>query len=227
MRRVGLILDAEKISDIVQLSRKAEVAGFDSVWTTELYRTSFQQLSVAATSTNNIKLGTAVTLAFTRSPLITSLTALDLDQLSKGRLILGLGSGAKRTIENFHGLAYGKPVARIKECIELIRLLTGNTKRRGPIKFQGEYYNVNLSSYHRPFKPYRDRIPIFLAGVGINMVRAAAEVADGYLGHVVCSLRYIKEIERPGGRIFTIDKWCQDADPGCTVPNARCRMYDQ
>lgn len=115
MARVGLILDAENISDIVELSRNAEAAGFDSVWTTELYRTSFQQLSVAALSTDNIRLGTAVTLAFTRSPLITSLTALDLDEISKGRLILGLGSGAKRTIENFHGLTYGKPVARIRE----------------------------------------------------------------------------------------------------------------
>jgi probable F420-dependent oxidoreductase len=194
MRRVGIILDAENISDIANLSRNAEAAGFDSVWTTELYRTSFQQLSVAALSTNNIRLGTAVTLAFTRSPLITSLSALDLDELSKGRLILGLGSGAKRTNENFHGLAYGRPVARIKECIELIRLITGITNKNDPIKFEGEYYDVNLSGYHRPFKSYRESIPIFLAGVGSNMVRAAAEVADGYLGHVVCSLRYIKEI---------------------------------
>ena len=181
MKRVGLILDAENISDIVELSQNAEAAGFDSVWTTELYRTSFQQLSVAATSTNNIKLGTAVTLAFTRSPLITS-------------LILGLGSGAKRTNENFHGIAYGKPVARIKECIELIRLITGDSDRHEPVRFKGEYYNVNLIGYHRPFKSYREGIPIFLAGVGSHMVRAAAEVADGYLGHVVCSLRYIKEV---------------------------------
>ncbi|MGB7291538.1 MAG: LLM class flavin-dependent oxidoreductase, partial [Thermodesulfobacteriota bacterium] len=194
MRRVGIILDAESMSDIVELSQNAEAAGFDSVWTTELYRTSFQQLSVAALSTNKIRLGTAVTLAFTRSPLITSLAALDLDELSKGRLILGLGSGAKRTNENFHGIAYGKPVARIKECIELIRLITSDAKRHDPVKFEGEYYNVDLSGYHRPFKSYRERIPIFLAGVGSYMVRAAAEVADGYLGHVVCSLRYIKEI---------------------------------
>jgi len=194
MGRVGIILDAEKIRDIVDLSRNAEEAGFDSVWTTELYRTSLQQLSVAALSTRNIKLGTAVTLAFTRSPLITSLSALDMDELSEGRLILGLGSGAKRTNEDFHGIAYGKPVARMKECIELIRLMTGNSEKNEPIVYEGEYYKVNLSGYHRPFKPYREKIPIFLAGVGSNMVRAAAEVADGYLGHVVCTLRYIKEI---------------------------------
>ena len=193
-RRVGMVLDAENISDIVDLSRDAEASGFDSVWTTELYRTSLQQLSLAAQSTNSIGLGTAVALAFTRSPLITSLTALDLDELSKGRLILGLGSGAKRTNENFHGISYGRPVARIKECVELIKLITGNTGGNDPIRFEGQYYNVNLSGYRRPFKSYRESIPIFLAGVGSNMVRAAAEVADGYLGHVVCSLRYIKEV---------------------------------
>ena len=194
MGRVGLILDAEKISDIVDLSRKAESAGLDSIWTTELYRTSFEQLSVAAHSTNKIMLGTAVALAFVRSPLITSLTALDLDEISNGRMILGLGSGALRTNEHFHGITYGKPVARIRECIELIRLMTGNFIREEPLIYTGEYYKINLRGYHRPFKPIRENIPIYLAGIGKNMTKAAAELADGYLGHVVCSLKYLKEV---------------------------------
>ena len=194
MSRVGLILDAEKISDIVDLSKKAESAGFDSIWTTELYRTSFEQLSVAAHSTDNINLGTAVALAFVRSPLITSLTALDLDEISNGRMILGLGSGAMRTNENFHGIKYGKPVARIRECIELIRLITGSFNKKEPLIYEGEYYGINLRGYHRPFKPIREKIPIYLAGIGGYMTQAAAELADGYLGHVVCSLKYLREV---------------------------------
>ncbi len=194
MRRVGLLLDVENISDIVQLSRDAEAAGFDSVWTTELYRTSFQQLSLAISATQNIKLGTAVTLAFTRSPLITSLTALDVDEISSGRLILGLGSGAKRTNENFHGITFGKPVSRIKECIDLIRMITSSSKKDKPVSYTGEYYNVNLRGFNRPFDPYREQIPIYLAGIGRKMTQAAAEVADGYIGHVVCSLKYIKDV---------------------------------
>ncbi len=194
MSRVGLILDAEKISDIVVLSEKAESAGFDSIWTTELYRTSFEQLSVAAHSTDKINLGTAVALAFVRSPLITSLSTLDLDEISNGRIILGLGSGAMRTNENFHGITYGKPVKRIKECLEIIRLITSNTHNVEPITYEGEYYKINLRGYHRPFKSFRERIPIYLAGIGKHMTQAAAEFADGYLGHVVCSLKYLKEI---------------------------------
>lgn len=194
MKPVGIILDAEKISDIVLLAREAEDAGFDSVWATELYRTSFQQLSAAAGATSTIKLGSAVALAFVRSPLVTSLTALDVDEISRGRLILGLGTGAMRTNELWHGITHGKPVTRIKECIEVIRLMIGNLHSETPVEYRGEYYKISTRGYRRPFKPERDMIPIYLAGVGSKMCQAAGESADGYIGHVVCSLRYLREI---------------------------------
>ncbi len=194
MKPIGLILDANSISDLTVLAKKAEDANFDSVWATELYRTSFQQLSAVANSTNNIKLGTAVALAFVRSPMITSLTALDLDEISNGRLILGLGTGAKRTNEMWHGVSHGKPVTRIKECMDIIRLISSSIHRDDVLSYKGEYYDITTKGYHRAFKPFRERIPIYLAGVGSKMIQASAEVADGYLGHVVCSLRYIKEV---------------------------------
>ena len=194
MKPVGIILDGETISDIALLARSAEEAGFDSVWATELYRTSFLQLAAAAQATSGIKLGTAVALAFVRSPLVTSLTALDLDEISNGRLILGLGSGAKRTNEMWHGIPHGKPVTRIREYIEAVRLITGSVHTGNPVEYNGEYYKINTRGYRRPFKPVRDRIPIYLGGVGSLMCRAAGEAADGYLGHVVCSLRYLREV---------------------------------
>lgn len=194
MKPVGLILDGERISDLVRLGREAEDAGFGSVWATELYRTSFQQLSAVAAGTRDITLGTAVALAFVRSPLITSLTALDLDEVSNGRLILGLGTGAKRTNELWHGLPHGKPVTRMKECIEVIRLITSTSHLGDPITFEGEYYNINTRGYRRVYEPERESIPIYLAGVGARMIQAAAETADGYIGHVVCSLRYLREV---------------------------------
>jgi len=194
VKPLGLILDANSISDLVLLAKQAEDANFDSVWATELYRTAFQQLSAVSQNTKKIKLGTAVALGFVRSPLITTLTALDLDEISSGRLVLGLGTGAKRTNEMWHGISHGKPVTRIKECIELIRLFNSGLHVGNPLSYEGEYYNISTKGYHRAFKPVRDSIPIYLAGVGSNMIRAAGEVADGYLGHVVCSLRYIREV---------------------------------
>ncbi|MER3446234.1 MAG: LLM class flavin-dependent oxidoreductase [Candidatus Dadabacteria bacterium] len=194
MNRTGLILDAKTISDLVKLAKEAEDAMFDSVWTTELYRTTFGQLSAVAQSTNRINLGTAVALAFVRSPFITALTALDIDEISNGRLVLGLGTGAKRTNEMWHGIAHGRPVARIKECIDVIRLIISKSHLGEPILYDGNYYKINTRGYHRPFEPLRSRIPIYLAGVGRYMTQAAAEVSDGYLGHVVCSLGYIKDV---------------------------------
>jgi probable F420-dependent oxidoreductase len=194
MEPTGMILDGETISDLVELAKEAEDAMFDSVWTTELYRTSFGQLSAVAQATKRIKLGTAVALAFVRSPFITALTALDMDEISNGRLILGLGTGAKRTNEMWHGIAHEKPVIRIKECIEVIRLIINKSHLGEPVSYEGDYYKINTKGYHRPFKPLRFEIPIYLAGVGKYMTKAAAEVADGYLGHVVCSLGYIKDV---------------------------------
>jgi probable F420-dependent oxidoreductase len=197
MKPVGMILDAEKFSDIALLARSAEEAGFDSVWATELYRTSFHQLAAAAQVTSVIKLGTAVALAFVRSPLVTSLAALDLDEISNGRLILGLGTGARRTNEMWHGIEHGKPVARMRECIEAVRLIIGGVHTGEPVECKGEYYNISTKGYRRPFKPVREEIPIYLAGVGSRMCQAAGETADGYLGHVVCSLRYLREVVAP------------------------------
>ena len=188
----GLILDAASINDLKELAVKAEESNFHSIWATELYRTSFQQLAAAASVTKKIKLGTAVALAFTRSPLITALTAMDLDEQSGGRTILGLGTGAKNTNERYHGIKYGKPVKRIKECIKIIEHYVTKSSENSDYRFSGEFYEINTKGFKRAFKPLREQIPLYLAGIGENMLRCSAEVADGYIGHVVCSLNYLK-----------------------------------
>lgn len=198
MKRVGFILDARSIEELKDLAVAAERANFHSVWATELYRTPFQQLCAIAPVTSEIKLGTAVALAFVRSPLVTSITSLDLDEISSGRLILGLGSGAKRTNENFHGVFYGdRPVARIRECVGLIREILSGSHTGDDIVFEGQFYSVNTKGYKRAFEPVRESIPVFVAGIGSSMVGAAGEIADGYMGHVVCSLEYIKRVVSP------------------------------
>jgi len=193
----GLILDAVSLNDLKELAIKAENSNFHSVWTTELYRTSFQQLAAAASVTKKIKLGTAVALAFTRSPLITALTALDLDELSGGRIILGLGTGAKNTNERYHGIKFGKPVKRIKECLEIVNHFISSSYAGNDYVYNGEYYEIDSRGFKRAFKPVREKIPFFIAGIGENMIRSSAEIADGYLGHVVCSLQYLEKIAMP------------------------------
>lgn len=190
---LGLIVDSHSIREIVEVSRAAENAGFHSVWTTELYRTAFQQLAAIAPATSKIKLGTSVALAFVRSPLITAISAMDLDEASGGRLILGLGSGARRTNEMWHGQTHGKPVARIRECVEIARRVISGSHKGADVVYEGEHYNINIKGFRRPFKPVREEVPVFLAAVGENMARESARSADGYIGHIVCTEKYTKE----------------------------------
>ncbi len=194
---LGLIVDSHSLEKIVDISKFAESAGFHSVWATELYRTAFQQLAAIAPHTSTIKIGTSVALAFVRSPLITAISAMDLDELSNGRLILGLGSGAQRTNEMWHGQPHSKPVARIKECIDITRRVISRSHTGNDVVYEGDHYNINIKGFKRPFEPVRTQVPIFLAAVGENMARASAEVADGYIGHVVCSKKYIKQTVMP------------------------------
>ncbi len=157
----------------------------------------FLPLAAAATSTARVKLGTSIALAFVRSPWVTALSALDMDMLSGGRFILGLGTGLKRLNERWHGVAYGKPTPHIKECIQVIRLITENAHLGRQIRFSGQYYDVDIQGWQRPYPPQRERIPIFLAGVREGMIRTAAEVADGLLGHAIYSLPWIRQTVLP------------------------------
>ena len=197
MSRYSLALGVAPAEEISQLAQQAEEAGFDALWSPEMSHEPFLPLAAAATSTSRIGLGTSIALAFVRSPWVTALSALDMDMLSGGRFTLGLGTGLKRLNERWHGVAYGKPTPHIKECIQVIRLITQNAHLGQPIRFSGQYYNLDIQGWQRPYPPLREHIPIFLAGVREGMIRTAAEVADGLLGHAIYSLPWIRNTVLP------------------------------
>jgi probable F420-dependent oxidoreductase len=197
MSRYSLGISVAPVEEVARVAAQAEAAGFEAVWTSEMFSDPFLPLAAAATSTSRIQLGTSIALAFVRSPWVTALSALDLDVLSGGRFVLGLGTGLKRLNERWHGVAYGKPTPHIRECVQVVRLITERAHLNEPIRFSGQYYDVNLQGWSRPIKPVRDRIPIYLAGVREGMIRTAAQVADGLLGHPIYSLRWIREVVLP------------------------------
>ncbi|MDP2674502.1 MAG: LLM class flavin-dependent oxidoreductase [Dehalococcoidia bacterium] len=197
MSRYSLAVGIAPAEEIAHLARQAEDAGFEALWAAEMSHEPFLPLAAAATSTSRIQLGTSIALAFVRSPWVTALSALDMDMLSGGRFILGLGTGLKRLNERWHGVAYGKPTPHIKECIQVIRLITENAHLGRPIRFSGQYYDLDIQGWQRPFPPVRERIPVFLAGVREGMIRTAAEIADGLLGHAIYSLPWIRQTVLP------------------------------
>ncbi len=176
--------------------REAEDAGLQGIWAPQLHSPPFVTLAAAAMVTKRILLGTGIALAFTRSPVETALTALDLDTISGGRTVLGLGTSIRTFNEDVHGVVYGKPVAHLREVVQMVRAITteGHTGKLG--KIEGKYHKLDLSAL-RTGKPVRERIPIWLPPLFEPTVRLAGEVADGLTGHPVWSAQWItNEVSR-------------------------------
>lgn len=196
MNRPGLILVADRIADAVALARRAEDAGFGSVWTIEFYnRNGLVTLGAVAGATKRVKVGTGICYAYMRSPVLNAAAAMDIDEISGGRMILGLGSGTKSMNEAWYGMPFEpRSAAKMKEAVNLIRLLFRNT-RGGRVKFDGEFYRIRIPMFLRPHA-VRESIPIYLAAVQKGMLRTAGEVADGLVGHPLYTRRYLAEFVR-------------------------------
>lgn len=187
----------ETMDEIAAGARAAEAAGLDGVFAIEIFRSSLTQAMWLAAATERIGLATGITWAFTRSPLALALAALDIDEASGGRFTLGLGAGVRRLNETWHGAEYGRPAPHLRETIEAVRLIVERAGSGEPIRYRGAYHDIDIRGWARPAKPLRKRIPIHAAAVGEGMARMAGDVADGLLGHVICSTRWIDEVIVP------------------------------
>src|SRR6478736_6951230 len=111
----------ETLAELADAARRAELAGAEVVWVPELHRSASVSAAAIAQATTTAQVGTAIQLAFTRSPMVTALEALDLDELAGGRFVLGLGTGVQRLNEDWYNAQWGKPVAHLRETIKVIR----------------------------------------------------------------------------------------------------------
>ena len=187
----------ESIVELTEAARAAESAGFSDVWVSELHRSAFVPSAAIANATSSVGVGTAIALAFVRSPMTTALSALDLDELSNGRFILGLGSGVQRLNEAWHNARFGKAVPHLRETVAVIRRVVAEAHLGRTIEQEGEYEPITLKGYERPWPPTRERIPIYLAAVAEHMTKLTGEIADGWLGHELGSPRYTQEMLLP------------------------------
>ncbi len=188
---IGLQLgywQAQPPPDLIGLAQAAENAGFDSIWTAEAWGSdAFTPLAWIGAHTSKIRLGTSVVQLSARTPTATAMAALTLDHLSKGRLTLGLGVSGPQVVEGWYGQPFGKPLARTREYIDIIRQVIA---RERPVKNDGPHYPL---PYHgegswglgKPLMsithPLRNKIPIFMGAEGPKNVALAAEIADGWL----------------------------------------------
>lgn len=183
----------ETLAEMLAAGQAAEAAGAEVLWVPELHRSATIQAAVLAAGTSTAQIGTAIALAFTRSPMVTALEALDLDEMSEGRFILGLGTGVQRLNELWHNARWGKPVAHLRETVRNVRNFVAYSHTGAKIKLDGEFEPMHITGYERPFTPVRMEIPIYLAAMGPGMTRLAGEIGDGWISHELCSPQYLAE----------------------------------
>lgn len=185
--RLGSSIGKGAPAQIIERVKGLEDAGVDIVWASELY--GFDAPTVmgfVAAVTERVQIGSSILQLYSRTPTLTAMTAMGVDNLSGGRCILGLGASGPQVIEGWHGLPYDRPIGRTREIIEVCRKVW----RREIVTYEGRDYTLPLppekgTGLGKPLKsidhPVRDAIPVFVASLGPKNVEMTAEVADGWI----------------------------------------------
>jgi probable F420-dependent oxidoreductase len=181
-----------------ETARAAENLGFAGLWTSETKHDAFLPLAIAANETERIELGTAVAIAFSRSPMEVAQTAWDLQDLSGGRFILGLGTQVKAHVRRRFSMPWDRPVARLREYILALRAIWGSFRSEGPLRFEGEFYNHTLMTpFFNPGPIENPEVPIYVAGVNTSLARLAGELCEGFHVHPFHSPEYVRRTVQP------------------------------
>jgi probable F420-dependent oxidoreductase len=184
---------------IPALAKAAEAIGFDALWTSETQHDPFLPLALLSEHTQRVRFGTAIAVAFARSPGALAYTAWDLAQASQGRFILGLGTQVRAHIERRFGLAWpASPVIKLREFIQALKALWHTWQTGEPLNVRGEYFKLGLMTpFFNPGPIDHPHIPVYIAGVNPGLARLAGEVADGFIAHPYHSPGYLREVVQP------------------------------
>jgi probable F420-dependent oxidoreductase len=179
-------------------ARRAEEMGFGAIWSAETRHDPFLPLAVASTTTSRIGLGTAIAVAFPRSPMITAHIAWDLQKASGGRFILGLGTQVKGHNERRFSVPWSAPGPRLRDYIGALRAIWECWQTGGPMRFRSEHYSVTLMTpFFAPAPIAHPRIPIYVAAVNAYNLRLAGELCDGVHVHPFHSVAYLRDYALP------------------------------
>ncbi len=196
-RRYWMMLPASRTAaETAEAARRAEAQGLEGVFSIQLGCSPWVPLGAAAVSTSELRLATGIALGFTRSPLETAFSAMDVDHLTGGRFTLGLGTSVRWWHEDLYGVEYEHPVARLEEAVVIIKaVLSGRGRDLG--RFDGRFYQVDFSRLaHKP--PVRPNLPVWIAALRTAMVRLAGRQGDGLIGHPSWSVPWtLQQINGP------------------------------
>ena len=197
---LGSLLSVE---EVLQCSKSLSDSKIDSIWIPETWgMENFSTMSAVASNTDSQKIGSSIINIYSRSPSTIAMGAATVDILSKGRLILGLGTSSMPIVEDFHGDKFSNPVQRMKEYVEIIRLALSKKQ----MNYSGKVFQLN--NFTLLIEPKRKSIPIYLAAINEKMVNLTWEIADG----VIFYLRPLEEMKKTITKMQSkkrIDVTCQ------------------
>jgi probable F420-dependent oxidoreductase len=184
--------------DTREAAAAAQQAGYAGAWTSEIKHDPFVALGLAAVATDTIELGTSIALAFARNPMSLAVQANDVQLLSRGRLLLGLGSQIRPHITRRFSMPWSHPAPRMREFILALRAIWQCWNEGVKLDFRGEFYKHTLMTpFFNPGPNPYGAPRVLLAGVGDGMTAVAGEVADGFLCHGFTTERYLREVTVP------------------------------
>src|SRR5215211_1706104 len=182
------------LEEVAPVARAIEELGFSGLWFTESKRPPYLGCAVAGEVTDTLTIGTAIAVAFPRSPMITAQTAWELARASNGRFSLGLGTQVKAHIERRFSMTYERPAAKLRDYVLAMRAIFRAFQGDEPLHHEGEFYSFSLlTDFFSPGPSDHPDVPISVAGVNLGMARLAGEVFDGFHVHPFHSRRYLTE----------------------------------
>ena len=193
------------VGDSVAIGERAkqlEDRGYEGIIGNQVYGPPWASLAVAAASTTSLELETGIAMAFVRSPFETACAAIELDRISNGRFTLGLGTAPQTWTEDFFGQEFLPPISRIREVIEILRLVFDSASENAESipDYHGEHYQLSFAGLHPNFGPEVRQIPIWVAALRERLCELAGECADGFIGHSIWSKWWLTERALPAIR---------------------------
>jgi probable F420-dependent oxidoreductase len=196
--KLDVLLVGLPFEEATRTIRRADQAGFDGAWVTETTNDPFLPLAAAAPATDRIELGTAIALAFVRSPMITAITAWEIQRASRGRFNLGLGTQVKAHNERRYSVPFVSPAPKLREQVAALRAIWDAFSGKAPLDFKGEFYRFDLlPEFFNPGPIDVPPPPVYLAAVNPYSFRMAGEVADGVHVHPLHTVGYLADVALP------------------------------
>lgn len=184
-----------------EAARAAVELGYDGFLSAETQYDPFLPLAFASAREPGLEVGTAIAVAFPRSPMVVAMTAWDLARMSRGKFMLGLGTQVRAHIVRRFSTTWDRPVPRLREYIQSLRAIWGSWQSSVPLDFKGDFYRFSLMTpFFNPGPIASPDIPVYIAGVGPHLSRLAGELCQGFHVHPFHTVRYLDEVVLPAIR---------------------------